>query len=842
MKIKISILILVIILVGISIFSTLGGSKESLDLEEGSIIINEVIPKNDSLYPDLNGEYYDLIELYNTTNKTIDLRGMSLSDDPKNPTKWTFESGQLKADEYLIVYAAGFNNEEQIGGSDYYTNFKLKADGEMVLLSDLSGDIISIVSYADLSGNMSLSKIEDEYVIILKGTPGMPNKGLIVEDIDEYNQKLELMASHESGIYKESIDLTFNEEEYYEIRYTLDGSDPQIDSLLYESRIELNDSNLNATKIANIQSTFNGVDKVRDDDINKATVVKARYFDGELPIGNPFIGTYFIWEDTEIDYSFDIVSLTTDPDNLYSPDDGIHVVGDIFEKQAPQNPDGSTPANYNQRGVEWEREANIEFFTSDGVKVYENGLGIRIFGGWSRANTKKSFKLFAKSEYGDSTFDYPFFDNMLDEKGELIDSFERLLLRTGGNDGEYALFRDPLADSLVDGMLDYQNYKQVILFLNGEYWGIYHLREHMDQNYLASHYDVDSEDVNIIAYNPDGLESYAGDEKELERFEEFMKFVDNNDISDANNYDYVKEMLDVESFMDYYITQIFINNVDWPANNAKVWRYSGDKSKLEIKDGKYRYLLYDTEFSFGLYTGASAAAHNYFEFLHEDTDAVWPNPTWSTLFYRNFMENEEFKDMFILKFTDLLNSRFNKDLVLNRIDEMTKLYKPEMEDYLNRWNFWAVKDVSSWEANQVGLLKEFSEKRGEYLRGFARFEYELGDINTVKVEPFKGGSIIINNSYKIRFEELRQETINQHVDSESPLFTMIKETDEVLYYYSDYMVNFVAQADEGYKFVSWEIETNASGGLDSIFESGDLTSEEITLNIEGDILIKAIYE
>lgn len=842
MKNKIILLIIGVVLIGVIIISSIEDKDTEVLATEGNIIISEVIPKNSSLYADSQGEYLDIIELYNPLNIKVDLKGMGLSDDPSKPHLWTFGSGEIKPGEYLLVYAAGIKDKHELDLNGFYTNFKLKADGERVSLADANGDIISIVSYSGLDNNMSIALIDDEYQYMYEGTPGEANSGIEITDINEYNQELVLRASHDSGIYKEAFELKFEAYSSYELRYTLDGSDPSNQSLLYESKIDMDFSNKNKTLIANEKSTFQNVDKVRDKFVNKGTVVKARYYRDGVPFGDMFVGTYFVWEEADDRYSFDTISLTTDPSNLYDPVSGIHVVGDKYLKQAPIKPDGGTPANYNQRGREWEREANIEFFDSDGTMYYSDSIGIRIFGGWSRANTKKSFKLFARSDYGETRFEYPFFDNMLDVNGELIDSFDRLLLRTGGNDGEYAMIRDPLADSLVDGMLDYQQYKQVILFLNGEYWGIYHLREHMDEEYVASHYDIKSKDVNIIAYNPAGLESYAGDEDELDRYEEFMEFVDSNDISIEENYEYVKEMIDIDNFIDYYITQMFINNVDWPSNNSKVWRYVGDDEDQVVSDGRYRYLLYDTEFSFGLYEGPSATNHNYFEFLHADTDAIWPNPKWSTSFYRNFMENNDFRERFIVRFTDLLNSRFDRDLVIERIDEMKELYKPEMEEYLERWNFWAVKDINAWEVDQIYILKEFTDKRSSYLLNYAQTQYELGAIRQVKVEPFEGGSVQVNNNYELRFSDTRQATINPHVKGEKPLFTLVKDTTNVLEYYSDYNLNIQIKVDEGYKFVEWKIETNATNGLGSIIISGDISQEELELQLEGNVTLTPVIE
>ena len=260
-----------------------------------------------------------------------------------------------------------------------------------------------------------------------------------------------------------------------------------------------------------------------------------------------FVRTYFIWEEGIERYSFEVVSLTTDPDNLFKGDTGIYTVGTKYLNASSPYPDGGTPANYNQRGREWEREANIEFFNTAGEVFLNQGIGIRTFGGWSRANAKKSFKLFPRRVYDEAgSLDYPFFDGLMDEMGRPIESFERLLLRSGGNDWDHTLFRDPLVVSLVEDICMTQAYKPVILFLNGEYFGIYHLREHMDQNYLASHFNLDSDKTSIFNMTGSGPELYEGEEEELERYWDFFGFLEESDLSIESEFEQVEEMIDLE--------------------------------------------------------------------------------------------------------------------------------------------------------------------------------------------------------------------------------------------------------------------------------------------------------
>jgi hypothetical protein len=811
--------LLSIIIYVLFLFSDTSISNQ-MSTDSGLLIISEVIPNNQSLKPDGLGNCYDIIEIYNPSNYAIDLTGMGLSDDPSIPHLWTFDNGTIKPDEYLIVYAAGIKDSETSGA--YYTSFKLDAKGERIALSDVNGNIVSSVSYGNLDNNMSLAFIDDEYHYILEGTPGAVNKGVIITDMLEFQRKLTISPSHGAGIYEKPIVLTFSTIEGYEIRYTLDGSDPGSNSIRYDRPIRLDYSVNNPTRIANIKSTFDLLKPIEDDFINKGTVVKARVFNGLVPIGDMFVSTYFIWEEGIDRYSLDVVSLTTDPSNMYNQVDGIYVVGYKYQNINGNVTHGETPANYNQRGIGWEREANIELFDNAGSLAFDQNIGIRIFGRGTRTYPKKSFKLYARKAYdGVSTFDYSFFENMEDIYGNDIETFQNILLRSGGNDYDDAFFRDLIVGKLIETLVDVQAAKPVVLFINGEYWGLYNIREHMNEDYISSHYLISTDEINIVEIGMRTFESYHGDEAEIDRYNDLLAFVDEKNLSIQENFDYLSSRVDMDNLTDYYITQIFINNTDWPGNNTRIWRYTGVQGG-GVRDGKYRYQLYDTDFGYGLMDGYAAASHNSFKFLYEDFK-TWPNPKWTTTIFRNAMENDSFKQQFIMRFTDLLNSRFEKNEVLEVIESLEKTFEPEMEEYINRYNFTKISDVQDWE-EEISIIEDFATNRGDYLLKFAQEHYDLGNISELVIESIEHAEIQVNNDYTIYSENMRG------------------TEDAILKYYADYPVTFKVNPSEGYAFVRWQIESEEGYELENPLASGDIYSREIQVKPIGDLLIQAIVE
>ena len=266
-----------------------------------------------------------------------------------------------------------------------------------------------------------------------------------------------------------------------------------------------------------------------------------------------------------------------------------------------------------------------------------------------------------------------------------------------------------------------------------------------------------------------------------------MAFLTEVDLSIDREFEKVEKMVDLENFINYYCIQMYINNEDWPGNNHKVWRYTGEKKEdNKFTDGRYRFLLYDTEFSFGLYAGPSLNKVESFSFVSEFIGPDWPNPPASTLLFRKLMENEGFKERFLLTLSDHLNSRFSKTTVKEQIDYFREWYSPEMEEYINRYDFYAMRELKDWEQGLIGDLGAFVDLRQFYMQETAKAFYGLGEYFSLNIQPFEHGKILVNDRFEINTEELATGS-------------------KRLSYFSDFEVCFEAIPDEGYTFSGWEI-------------------------------------
>ena len=294
----------------------------------------------------------------------------------------------------------------------------------------------------------------------------------------------ELTFSAMSGFYAEPLNLEITcDSKKATIYYTLDGSVPDEKSLKYEAPLKLEDSSTRVDTLMRIGGTNSAEEYTPTADFPSAHVVRAVAITPKGEKSAVVSATYFVGYDRKALYGDTaIVCLVTDKDNLFDYEDGIYVLGKIYDQWAPQQTeafeDWEAQGNFTQHGKEWERPVSVSILASDGT-AFTQDMGMRIKGGASRGYHQKSIRLIAREEYGDKNVNFAVFpDNVREADGGIVDKYKSFTLRSGANDLLFSKIRDPFITNLAEGLrFETAANMPVIAFINGEYWGVYTLNE-----------------------------------------------------------------------------------------------------------------------------------------------------------------------------------------------------------------------------------------------------------------------------------------------------------------------------------------------------------------------------
>lgn len=484
--------------------------------------------------------------------------------------------------------------------------------------------------------------------------------------------------------------------------------------------------------------------------IEETTVIRAiAVMKGEKSVVSS--STYFV---NEPETSFPVISLSISAAILFDPEAGLFMKGSSAKDSFWMQPG----ANF------WSRRevaANFEFYEPDGKLALQDQVGMRIFGGMSRLFPQKSLALVARSRYGENRFRYPVFG----KSG--LKKFKYLVLRNSGSDFGKTHFRDALMTHLVKNWdLDVQDYRPSHVYINGKYWGILNIREKINRYYLASHFNVDADSIDLIEHR---LTRRFGTTKHYQRL---IRYLENNSLANDEKFAHVASQMEVNNFLDYQVAQIFFDNQD-AGGNIKYWR-------PQTPNGRWRWLLYDTDWGFGL-NDPKAYRNNSLEFHTEPHGPNWPNPPWSTLILRKLLENKAFRNQFINRMADRLNDDFASEEVLADIEKFYENLSPEIARHLQRWKL----KEKTWLA-EVNVLRNFARERPKYMRQFLMKKFDTGELRNVSLGIAHGGKVFINETIDFR------DTFNGQ-------------------YFEKIPIRLRAVPDLGYRFVGWEGEGVNSG-------------------------------
>ena len=560
-----------------------------------------------------------------------------------------------------------------------------------------------------------------------------------------------LAFSHYGGLFAQPfyLELTTNIPDA-RIFFTLDGSKPTPSgAYLFTQPLHI----INRTPEENILSAIPGYrigcfivywrDYYIPPDypVFKATVIRAQVFNyNDKPLSDIITHSFFISEDIFTRYyGLPIFSIVTDAANLFDDEIGIYVRG--HNNQGGHQRGDPTP-NWQQRGREWERPIHLEMF-EPGCQNFERAIamnmGVRIHGGDSRRLAQKSFRLYPRSYYDplQSNIRYDIFRGAAtDSFGEPVDVFGRLLLRAFGNEGTGTMFRDAGLQYLSRYLnVGIQAYRPAVVFVNGEFWGLYNIRERFCERYVASHFHVDRNSVTILsACMRGGFVIDVGDEEAFEDFLRMEEFFMVNSMEHDINFETAKSLIDIDSLMDAFIANIYFGNADWPGNNNRFWRYTGTPSPyLPASDGRWRWLLPDLDATTAFPFGFNYWEDTLYRILHipAERSAIRHDSfasARSTNIFRSLMENADFKAQFVNRFNDIMNTYFQEQPFLDMIETFSGNIRHVVPEQIQRWG--RIYSMEEWEED-VERLRDFAQGRQEYMLSFLQANLNLGEQITV---------------------------------------------------------------------------------------------------------------
>ncbi len=573
--------------------------------------------------------------------------------------------------------------------NSFHTNFKISSNSETISLTNNSGEIVDQIIAENLPANTSIgvSVNSEEIVSYIEITPGERNS------INEYLGTIEndIIFSHEGGIVNDSFNLVLSGNDNHEvIRYAFDGNLPTESSLIYTNPIL----------------------------INSNTTIRARIFSDNYIPSAIYTKSYI----KNASHELDVVILTTDPKNFFDKNTGIYVFG----------PNGTYDTNVPYFGAnfweDWEVPIHLAYYENNEDQFSEFNAGVKIFGGWSRGqNNQRSLALFARGQYGDSEFKHAFFDELN------YNEFQALVLRNSGQDWLKSSMKDIMLTSLMRGSeLDFQEHNSVATYLNSEYWGMYNMREKINEHMLASKHNLSADDITLLTNNAD--EIYGSNEE----YNQLINYISTVDISNDSNFEYVEQQIDLKEYTLYQVTNIFINNTDWPGNNNKYWKH---------KDGKWRWIMFDTDFSFGPFWNTQNYEEDTLSFALEANGPGWPNPSWSTLLFRKLMTNISFRNAFINRYADELNTRFLSNNIHAHMDEVHKSIEPEIQAHYERWGSNS-SDVDYY----LNEMKNFAVNRPNIAKNHIKSKFNLPNYHSIQItnNDISKGFVKVNDNLKIQ--------------------------------------------------------------------------------------------
>ncbi len=748
--------------------------------------INEIMADNTSTINDEDGKSSDWVELYNPDSVAVNLQGWALSDSVSTPLKWLFGNVSIQPGQRLLVWASDKNRPN---GPQIHTSWSISKNGESILLTNPAGVLVDQFPSTAIASNVSMGRQPDgigPLYFFTQATPGAANTTtgypteILAQPVFSVAGGMRTTAAT-VAITSTVVGGT--------IRYTLDGSDPTESSSIYNAPITLTSRVGQANGISMIRTNFKSVGapyyegwQQPSGEVYKINVLRARVFKTDVLPSRITTRSYLIDPLGSARYSMPVVSISSSKENFFSAETGIYVYGNYN--------------NYSQDGSDWERPGHIEFYETDGALAFQGEVGIRLHGGTTVSRPRKSLRIYSRNPTGKVPFTHQLFPD------KTISTFDTFLLRNSGNDWGQAIFRDALVSTLAASTgIDRQHARPVVVFLDGEYWGIHNARDRFDEGYYLNHYrlgDLQFSQLEICSCNASWPSADAGEPSLVSDFTDILNRAGNNEFATTAGYAALASHIDIDNYIDYNAIQIWSGNTDWPGNNQRVWRAVTANTGAGVNprlDGRWRWLLYDTDFGLGLdffyvIGHSDGPSHNTLEHATTSSGSNWSNNEVGTRLLRKSLDNLAFKKKFINRFADLLNTSLSASHATATLDQFQATFSPGMTEHILRW-----RQPTDW-TGVIARIRSYMQQRPTAVRSHIVSKFGLsGTANlTVNINDSAQGAV----------------TVNTIALDGATVGVLAHPYPWLGVYFKGVSVPISAQVKPGHEFVSWSV-SNSNG-------------------------------
>lgn len=564
-------------------------------------------------------------------------------------TTFFSESQAVENTEIKIFSYIGRNR-----GHEPHTTFKVDKDGGALYLVNKEGGILDSVRYNAVPVTATWGKNEAGQWGIADPSP----YGATIGEVSATQAASGESSVPPSGFYSSPVTVTLPQGS----RCATGGAEPTINSSPVTQSL-----NISATTVLRCVTYVDGA--YRSDMLNRTYVFETQ----------PSLPALFV---------------TTDPQSMFSQDSGLYMTGDGAQMMDPHK-----GANY------WSNRELPVYVELIEPGAKQPGFGImgdfKISGQYSRAKEKKSFSVTFREQYGDKRLKYTLFPDHPE-----LTKFKAFSVRNFGNNSGNDYVRDRVGTAISDGLnVDYQRGRYVIVFYNGVYYGIHDMRERNNEYYYETKYGLDANDIDLLDANDEATAGSSAD------YVAMMDWLQSNSLNNEANYKKISDQIDIDNYINYMQTEMFVNNRDWPHNNLKKWRVASQKTK-------WKWFIYDTDFGFG--TNYSMNTTNIFSYVTSASGTQMAagfgmggggsGNAKETLLLRRLMEYPPFTRAFVNRFVVLLAVYFTPERILKMINDLQSQVQSEMARDQQLWNY----NASSMDQD-LATIKNFASSRQQQI-------------------------------------------------------------------------------------------------------------------------------